>query len=965
MTEKHTVPVAEIGLCLEAATRGRHRWPPGAEGRLPSGSEMEAIYRRAMSTLGQIRIRDLALRACTTLILAVGTFQAHAAVPGAPSLLMQRPPQAAAKACRAPPPALPLGLDWHAWKGTEPGIAPDRMLADAIRFLEGDSTIPRDLPLARRMLEHLATGASNTAPDAKIRLATVLLDVRSGEPDAQRAKRLLSQATMSQRTGAALTMGRLIRDGKLPDATMDEAVRYLSVAAGLGDPAAALQLAAIYGQAGAAEPAEGSASHFDALATINVQTALAAGNCGIAVEVGEYLLDIGAGTNQIAAADWFEFAADAGDMRGVARLARAYEHGEGRAADRRTAAALWDKAVDGGAVQALAPAARLRIEAGEDLDTASKLLDRAIANGDRDAGLLAARLYRGDYDGRPDFTAMHATLTRIAAGSDMPVAINEIRANAFMTGQGVQIDREKAESLYRDILETGGIEGRAVYGRHLIDIGEKLADAQHHLQAAAEGGSQVAAFDLAEIALCRADAQAETMMKDVATKGYAAAFRRLGRLAVDRGDLGAASDLFAKAADRGDRLAMVELAVLARDGKATNKADLAALLKRATAPGPDMVEGRLALAAAYRSDRLDDMGGQATGLLDTIAATLRPDVDVEIARAAIKSGGSLNLEAVTTRLRSAADAGNSDAMLLLSRMTISGSPTKQWVVAAARRGEATALSQLTPDDPALLDDVLSSLNQRLICDIPALVQQARLYSLRGDQTAASGVMQMADKLAQRRGRDLHVLAEAYADEGPGMPNNSARAAVLFEKAASVGHAKSALALAQLLGSGRLGDQTEKTVDWYRRAASSGDPAARKELLRYAGGQAGETTAKAALAALKQVAEQGDVQVMQAYGSLLVTLDPDRHGEGIGFLEAAAWQGDVPAMKILARLHAAGINGRVSASESTQWTRLAAEKGDPEAMFQYAIALDLGFGVETDRKSAQSWHERAKKNGFFR
>jgi hypothetical protein len=33
------------------------------------------------------------------------------------------------------------------------------------------------------------------------------------------------------------------------------------------------------------------------------------------------------------------------------------------------------------------------------------------------------------------------------------------------------------------------------------------------------------------------------------------------------------------------------------------------------------------------------------------------------------------------------------------------------------------------------------------------------------------------------------------------------------------------------------------------------------------------------------------------------------------------------------------------------------------MFQYALALDLGFGVASDAKSAKTWHQKALENGF--
>ncbi|WJH41126.1 hypothetical protein N7E02_11650 [Aliirhizobium terrae] len=418
----------------------------------PILSEEAGMQGKSRSRQGSL-LRRLGLSVSAAVLLQAGACYAQSqAQPAtqlpepeitAAAMLREAPKVSVAASCNAAEPPLPLATDWRSWQGGATEVMAERMLSDAVRLAEGDASVTRDRKLARKMLEHLAAGASGVAPDAKVRLATLLLDPKAGEPDAERAKRLLAEATASQRTGAALAMGKLIREGRLPGATMTEATRYLSVAAGLGDPAAALQLAAIYSRPDPDRTFAGGATHFATLAAINIQTALAAGDCGIAVDVGEYLLDIDPEGGKTAASAWFEFAAASGDARGIARLARVYENGEGRPRDMARASELWDRAAAAGLVRALLPAARSRLAEGKELETASGLLDKAMASGETDAYVLAARLHRGDYTGRADFAAMQAVLGEATSQDDAPIAAIEMLANAYLTGQGVEVDERR------------------------------------------------------------------------------------------------------------------------------------------------------------------------------------------------------------------------------------------------------------------------------------------------------------------------------------------------------------------------------------------------------------------------------------------------------------------------------------------------------------------------------------------
>lgn len=897
--------------------------------------------------------------------LYAGTALAQSPAP-APGALREPPKLNYQKTCSLPAPLLPLSADWSQWNGQDNGVSAERMLADAARLTDGDTEVHRDRVAARKILTFVASGSSMSAPDAKARLALLLLDPRSGPVDPEQAARLLAEATASQRTGAALSMGRLIREGRLPGLTMADASRYLSIAAGLGDPIAALQLAGLYGRPDVTPPFPNAASHFATLAAISVQTALASGNCGIAADVGDYLVEMDPQQGPLMAARWFEIGVMAGDSRAMVRLARAYESGMGKERDTTKARALWDQAAAAGSVRGMVQAARLRLVQGEEVEAAVTLLTAAMASGDPDAYLLAARFYRGDYTGKADVAAMHAVLEAAVRQPDVSVFSIDMLANAYLTGQGVSADKERADALYQSLLKQADPEGEALFGRYLINHGLGLSSGLDHLRHAAEKGATAGLFQQAQLASCMADAQADRLMQRAVEAGNTAALRRLARSALERGDQQEAIKRWREAIALGDRLAMVDLASLAASATPVQGINVADLIRRAAAPGEGVIDGRLALAIAFDGGKLGGAADEGSRLLSSLADSGRADVEVALAKRSIAAGDEPGV--FVPRLIRAAETGDEEAMLLLARLPQEALPpgeaARDWLIRAAAAGDAEAMDALTTEDTASVERVLASLKERALCDVPSLIGSARLHRLHGDPTSASADLDRAERLADGRPRDLHLLAQALLAKAPGAAEDQAKAALLLERAAGAGYVKSSLALADLYAGGALGSRDADAVEWFFKAALGGEAAGVRGLVKYAQtGQQG--LSEKAMTALQQVAEKDDAAAMQAYGSVLATLGPDRYGEGMAFLEKAAGKGDVQAMKTLARLYAAGLNGKVSAEESTRWTRQAAEKGDPEAMFQYAIALDLGFGVTIDRSLAQSWHEKAKQNGFLR
>jgi TPR repeat protein len=288
---------------------------------------------------------------------------------------------------------------------------------------------------------------------------------------------------------------------------------------------------------------------------------------------------------------------------------------------------------------------------------------------------------------------------------------------------------------------------------------------------------------------------------------------------------------------------------------------------------------------------------------------------------------------------------------------------KEWLIRAAETGQAKALAELSTEDAEVRSRVLTSLKQRLVCDVDSLIQVAKIARIDQMSEFADATLQKASAIARGQPRYMHLLAEATALQEPGYPGDAAKAVALYEEAIAKGYGKSALSLAKLYATGRLGEKTEAVIALYQNAALLGEATATRALANYSSDPSNPGRASLATNALQQLAKAGNADAMQALGTILTTSDSTRFDEGLSFLKAAADNGRIDAMKTLARLFAVGVNGKISAEESTRWIKQAAEQGDAEAMLQYAVALDIGFGVAVNQALSQSWHKKAAQNGL--
>lgn len=185
----------------------------------------------------------------------------------------------------------------------------------------------------------------------------------------------------------------------------------------------------------------------------------------------------------------------------------------------------------------------------------------------------------------------------------------------------------------------------------------------------------------------------------------------------------------------------------------------------------------------------------------------------------------------------------------------------------------------------------------------------------------------------------------------------------LRKAAEAGAVNAQYALGQWHESGGFFDRNIKNaISWYTRAADQGHAQAQCALgLIYSEGKDVAKDFSLARKYFLEAAEQGDAKaqwnlaVMLISGSVGVKKDLK---QAFVLCQNAANQGFVPAQATLGILY----SKMKKPEKAAKWWLLAAERGDPEAQFNLAVAYVKGNGVERDMNVAVTWFERAAGQG---
>lgn len=229
--------------------------------------------------------------------------------------------------------------------------------------------------------------------------------------------------------------------------------------------------------------------------------------------------------------------------------------------------------------------------------------------------------------------------------------------------------------------------------------------------------------------------------------------------------------------------------------------------------------------------------------------------------------------------------------------------------------------------------------------------------------------------AQTKGIDPALLARAQAgdanaevqigwdyEDGKGVQQDYAQAAVWFRKAAEQGNfgGEAMLALLYRDGLGVKQDEAQAAV-WFRKAADQDFPSAQLELgtLYHRGRGVEQDDAQAALWWLK-AAKQGNADAQSRLGFAYY------NGQGVpqDFAQAAAWcskaaeQGNANAQFYLGLMYHLGHGVPQDSAQAAYWYRKAAEQGAPESQYNLALMYAKGEGVPQDYAEAYFWTELA-------
>lgn len=187
------------------------------------------------------------------------------------------------------------------------------------------------------------------------------------------------------------------------------------------------------------------------------------------------------------------------------------------------------------------------------------------------------------------------------------------------------------------------------------------------------------------------------------------------------------------------------------------------------------------------------------------------------------------------------------------------------------------------------------------------------------------------------------------------------------KAAENGYREAQLTLAALYfyGHEQFPRDAAKAQSWFRKAAQQGSAEAHYYLgVLHALGEGVEKDAEKSEEELSIAARAGVAEAQYQLGILYIenesTLD-----EGLDWLRQAAEHAQVDAALALGKIYARGkYSLEPDMHEAARWYRRAAQEGNAQAQYVYALMCLTGSGVERNDKQGMSWLQLAAGRDYL-
>lgn len=294
----------------------------------------------------------------------------------------------------------------------------------------------------------------------------------------------------------------------------------------------------------------------------------------------------------------------------------------------------------------------------------------------------------------------------------------------------------------------------------------------------------------------------------------------------------------------------------------------------------------------------------------------------------------------------AAEEGNASAQTLLGIMYMDGIKVPKnpfdagfWFLRAAEQGNTEAQSRLglmytdgigVPKDLAEASQWLyrsSSSDVKTRIALQAAVNPLPFRALRATMSEYQIYAEQGSSLAQ------YTLGRMYFD-APFGQRNEQMAVEWLKKAATRGHVRAAIDLAEILalGSGVIADE-EQAVEWFRNAAKHD----------------------------RNRSAQAVLQVSRKFDTGRgVTLNEEKI---FFWVTLAAELGNARAQNELGRMYAKGLGIQADAPKSVLWYLRAAKQDIPAAQYALAEMYVEGNGVAVDVGEAYFWWSLSARKGY--
>jgi uncharacterized protein len=825
-----------------------------------------------------------------------------------------------------------------------------QILLDGLPISEANPLRRAQPEEAERLLERALGVPGPHWPEAAVRRAKMLLNKRSDQASDVHATDLLRRATAMQNREAAYLLAGMMEEGKGTTRDIVAAKGLYQVALRLGHGPAGLALARL----------EGDATKANVFATQGLRLLFQdarQGSANAARTLADHYRATSDGSSERlgVALEWYKRASELGDAEASLRLGHMKLDSKSSLYQPQDARVLFQKAANGGQVEAALVLAEdpynggvLGISAAE----AELWLRRAIETRIPRALLLGAEIrnQRGS-DGQEEAKALLAeALKNVDDDPGVLLALGRHLRNGDLIERNLSLALIFFDKAASQSNTTAAYEyGRTILAYPDVSTEPMRKTAFARLQNAAENGHMKAAVVLGDAFLngngvAPAPSEALQWYQKAAESGSTMALVRLGDFYALRSEgvnISRALEWYRKAADANISTAMIRLGRMFSEGQGVPQdyALAATWFSRAAAAGsgPGMVE----LSALYSRAGGPNHLNMAREFLEKAVRTGDTRAPIALAKLYLARGEQALAEAT---LRKTAEAGDTEAALQLADFYLSG-PLDQ--VSTAQRWLATVEKAAAGNDDLLVRVAILQLKdaataRRGAATLETLVRKNNtgammalaLALLEGtgvqvDPPRAEALLRRSIQLGNDGAR--FVLARAYR-EGNSLERNPAQAVELYREIYNdePGDTKVLLALgdAYSRGEGVARDRTLAT-QFYALAAQNGDPEGKLQLgmaYLYGGGVA-------------QNGAKAERLLFQAGEANLTT--------------ARLQLGDAKA---------SGMGASIDPEGAFASYLRAAESGSLEAMIEVARALKKGFGTQADPAMAQAWLERAARMG---